>query len=151
MVGNAAEGAYCIAFPFVLGQTGQDFAQRYVAEHDSDPFVPAQAGYDLVMLSAEASGGKSVGGREFIQNVLDMVFFVTGGKTMTRPYSSSSNYILKMSNYKKSDGVEDNKNKKKEEQPWAEKWDQLYYSFVNRNKKKLWKFRYYFPSLKSKK
>ena len=35
------------------------------------------------------------------QNVLDMVFFVTGGKTMRKPYISSSNYIIKMSNYKK--------------------------------------------------
>ena len=27
------------------------------------------------------------------QNVLDMVFFVTGGKTMRKPYISKSNYI----------------------------------------------------------
>ena len=33
------------------------------------------------------------------QNVLEMVFFVSGGKTMRKPYISSSNYILKMSNY----------------------------------------------------
>ena len=30
------------------------------------------------------------------QNVYDMVFFSTGGKTMRRPYISSSNYILNM-------------------------------------------------------
>ncbi len=67
------------------------------------------------------------------QNVYDMVFFVTGGKTMTRPYISSSNYILKMSNYKKGD--------------WCNVWDNLYHKFINKNKKKLYKFRYYFPSL----
>ncbi len=63
------------------------------------------------------------------QNVLDMVFFVSGGATMRRPYISSSNYILKMSNYKKS--------------KWSVRWDTLYKQFVNKNKKKLCKFRYY--------
>jgi deoxyribodipyrimidine photolyase-related protein len=68
------------------------------------------------------------------QNVYEMVFFVTGGQTMTRPYISSSNYILKMSNY----------NKKTE---WSTKWDDLYHHFIKKNKTKLYKFRYYFPSL----
>lgn len=67
------------------------------------------------------------------QNVYDMVFFVSGGKTMRRPYISSSNYIIKMSNYKKED--------------WAKKWNKLYHNFLKKNKKKLWKFRYYFRSL----
>ena len=39
---------------------------------------------------------------------------------MTRPYISSSNYIIKMSDYKKED--------------WFEKWDALYWNFVNDNK-----------------
>lgn len=68
------------------------------------------------------------------QNVLDMVFFVSGGVTMRRPYVSSSNYILKMSDYKRGD--------------WADKWDKLYDRFLKKNKKKLWKFRYYFRGLK---
>jgi deoxyribodipyrimidine photolyase-related protein len=67
------------------------------------------------------------------QNVYDMVFFVTGGKTTTRPYISSSNYILKMSNYERSE--------------WCDIWNDLYHKFINKNKKKLYKFRYYFPSL----
>ena len=67
------------------------------------------------------------------QNVFDMVFFVTGGKTMRRPYVSSSNYILKMSSYKKDE--------------WVDIWDKLYDSFLKRNKKKLYKFRYYFSGL----
>jgi len=71
------------------------------------------------------------------QNVLDMVFFVTGGKTMRKPYATSSNYILKMSSYKNT-----------EDKEWIEKWDDLYNRFLKRNKKKLWKFRYHFPTLK---
>lgn len=67
------------------------------------------------------------------QNVYDMVFFNSGGLTMRRPYVSSSNYVLKMSNYKKEE--------------WSDKWDELYRSFMKRNKSKLHKFRYYFPSL----
>ncbi len=63
------------------------------------------------------------------QNVYDMVFFTTGGRTMTRPYISLSTYILKMSNYKK-----DN---------WCDKWDNLYHEFINKHRSKLYKFRYY--------
>ena len=68
------------------------------------------------------------------QNVLDMVFFVSGGVTMRKPYVSSSNYVLKMSDYK--------------EDEWSEKWDELYKSFLKKNKSKLWKFRYHFRGLK---
>jgi deoxyribodipyrimidine photolyase-related protein len=39
---------------------------------------------------------------------------------MTRPYISSSNYIKKMSDYKKED--------------WYDKWDSLYWNFINNNK-----------------
>lgn len=67
------------------------------------------------------------------QNVFDMVFFVTGGKTMRRPYISSSNYILKMSDYKKD--------------KWCDEWNKLYRDFVKKNKKKLIKFRYYFGNI----
>ena len=63
------------------------------------------------------------------QNVYDMVFFSTGGKTMRRPYISSSNYILNMSNYSKDS--------------WCEIWNTKYRVFVNKNRKKLWKYRYY--------
>lgn len=73
------------------------------------------------------------------QNVLDMVFFVNGDsdeQTMRKPYISSSNYILKMSNYSKGE--------------WCDVWDKLYYDFLKKHKKKLWKFRYYFPGLKSR-
>lgn len=65
------------------------------------------------------------------QNVYDMVFF--SGKTMRRPYISSSNYILKMSNYEKGQ--------------WSDKWDKMYDNFIQKHKKKLYKYRYYFRSI----
>lgn len=64
------------------------------------------------------------------QNVYEMVFFVTGGMTMRRPYISSSNYIIKMSNYTKDD--------------WCIIWDKLYYDFIKKNKKQLYKYRYFY-------
>lgn len=67
------------------------------------------------------------------QNVLEMVFCVSGGETMRKPYISSSNYILKMSHYKKGD--------------WSDTWDKTFKEFCIKNKKKLWKFRYFFPFL----
>jgi deoxyribodipyrimidine photolyase-related protein len=66
------------------------------------------------------------------QNVLHMVFF--NGNTMRRPYVSSSNYILKMSNYKKGE--------------WCHIWDEKYSEFLIKHKEKLWKFRYFFRGLK---
>ena len=69
------------------------------------------------------------------QNVLDMVFFVTGGKTMRKPYMSSSNYIIQMSRYSKKD-------------EWVVKWDEKYQNFLKKHKEKLWKFRYSFPALR---
>jgi deoxyribodipyrimidine photolyase-related protein len=64
------------------------------------------------------------------QNVLGMAFFADGGKTMRRPYISSSNYIKKMSNYVCGD--------------WCEKWDKLYKDFLKNNCEKLLKYAYYY-------
>jgi len=63
------------------------------------------------------------------QNVYEMVFCVSGGGTMRRPYLSCSNYILNMSNYDRGS--------------WCNVWDAQYKKFIELNKKKLWKFRYY--------
>ena len=68
------------------------------------------------------------------QNVYEMVFFVSGGATMRKPYFSSSNYILKMSNYKKGE--------------WCEVWDKAFKAFIKTNRKKLLKFRYAYPFIK---
>ena len=44
--------------------------------------------------------------------------FSDGGLMMTKPYISSSNYIKKMSDYKKGD--------------WCDVWDSLYWRFINK-------------------
>lgn len=56
------------------------------------------------------------------QNIL-MISYADGGKTTRKPYLSSSNYIIKMSDYKKGE--------------WSKKWDKLFYGFLMKNKDKL--------------
>ena len=51
-----------------------------------------------------------------VPNVYGMSQFADGGLFTTKPYLSGSNYICKMSNYKKG--------------PWAPIWDGLFWSFV---------------------
>jgi len=58
-----------------------------------------------------------------VPNVYGMSQYADGGNTMTRPYFSSSNYILKMSDYKKGE--------------WCKTLDALYYNFINRHQKML--------------
>jgi deoxyribodipyrimidine photolyase-related protein len=67
-------------------------------------------------------------------NVYEMVFFCSGGQVTRKPYVSSSNYVLKMSDYKKGE--------------WSNIWDENYQKFMKKNKTKLWKYRYHFPGLK---
>ncbi|MBL7857014.1 MAG: cryptochrome/photolyase family protein [Cyclobacteriaceae bacterium] len=55
-----------------------------------------------------------------VPNVYGMSQFADGGLMATKPYISGSNYILKMSNYKKG--------------PWCETWDALYWSFIDKHK-----------------
>ncbi len=54
-------------------------------------------------------------------NVYGMGQFSDGGIFATKPYISGSNYILKMSDYKKGD--------------WCKVWDGLYWNFINKKKK----------------
>ena len=56
-----------------------------------------------------------------VPNVYGMSQFADGGLMSTKPYISGSNYILKMSNYKKGD--------------WCEIWDALYWGFIDKHKK----------------
>ena len=58
-----------------------------------------------------------------VANVYGMTQFADGGMIMTRPYFSSSNYILKMSNYKN--------DKKLGDKSWCNLLDTLYYNFIN--------------------
>lgn len=55
-----------------------------------------------------------------VPNVYGMSSFADGGKMSTKPYISGSNYIKKMSDY--TDGE------------WSQKWDTLFWNFVNDNK-----------------
>jgi deoxyribodipyrimidine photolyase-related protein len=53
-------------------------------------------------------------------NVYSMSQYADGGMIVTKPYFSSSNYILKMSDYKNGE--------------WSTVWDALYYNFINTHK-----------------
>ena len=65
-------------------------------------------------------------------NVYGMSQHSVGQLMMNRPYFSSSNYIFKMSNYKKSDDYTKIKINNKEYN-WYEIWDALYYNFINKH------------------
>jgi deoxyribodipyrimidine photolyase-related protein len=55
-----------------------------------------------------------------VPNVFGMSQFADGGLIMTKPYLSSSNYLLKMSDYSAG--------------PWCRIWDGLYWRFVSRHR-----------------
>ena len=55
-----------------------------------------------------------------VPNVFGMATFSDGGLMSTKPYTCGSNYILKMSNYKRGD--------------WCDVLDGLYWRFVNKNR-----------------
>lgn len=56
-----------------------------------------------------------------VPNVYGMSQFADGGMMSTKPYISSSNYVLKMSNYKAG--------------KWCVVWDALYWRFIYRHKR----------------
>jgi deoxyribodipyrimidine photolyase-related protein len=58
-----------------------------------------------------------------VPNIYGMSQYADGGLICTKPYISSSNYILKMSNYKKGE--------------WCKTWDSMYWSFLSKHKQKL--------------
>jgi uncharacterized protein (TIGR03643 family) len=58
-----------------------------------------------------------------VGNVYSMISYSDGGVFTTKPYIASSNYVLKMSNYKKGE--------------WCEILDALYWSFLDKHKDKL--------------
>ena len=54
-----------------------------------------------------------------VGNVYGMSQYADGGKMVTKPYISGSNYVLKMSNFKKGE--------------WQKIWDALYWRFINKH------------------
>lgn len=54
-----------------------------------------------------------------VPNVYGMSQFADGGLMSTKPYISSSNYVIKMSNYKKGE--------------WTEIWDSLFWNFIHKH------------------
>lgn len=56
-------------------------------------------------------------------NIFSMSQYADGGRTTSKPYFSSSNYILKMSNYTRS--------------TWCDTWDALYWNFIDKHKDKI--------------
>jgi deoxyribodipyrimidine photolyase-related protein len=55
-----------------------------------------------------------------VPNVYGMSLYADGGLMTTKPYISSSNYIMKMSDYKKG--------------PWQDIWDGLFWRFMNKHR-----------------
>ena len=55
-----------------------------------------------------------------VPNVYGMSLFADGGLMSTKPYISGSNYIMKMSNYKKGD--------------WQKTWDGLFWTFMDKHR-----------------
>jgi len=55
-----------------------------------------------------------------VPNVYGMSQYADGGLITTKPYISSSNYILKMSSYKKGD--------------WSTEWTSLYWTFIQKHR-----------------
>jgi deoxyribodipyrimidine photolyase-related protein len=64
-----------------------------------------------------------------VPNIYGMSQHADGGQVMRRPYICSSNYILKMSNYKRG--------------PWCKAWDSLYWNFISTHRKYFAKSYYY--------
>jgi deoxyribodipyrimidine photolyase-related protein len=65
-----------------------------------------------------------------VPNIFGMSQYADGGLLMTRPYFSSSNYIMRMSDYKNTIATID---LGKSKHTWAEIWDALYYRFIYNN------------------
>jgi deoxyribodipyrimidine photolyase-related protein len=59
-----------------------------------------------------------------VPNVYGMSQYSNGGSIVTKPYISSSNYICKMSDFKRTE-------------PWCDIWDSLFWRFLDKNKEKV--------------
>ena len=59
-IGEFVEGVSTIAFPFSF--TENEFKKNYRKKYEKNPLFAAALGYDMVMLVAEATNGKSMTG-----------------------------------------------------------------------------------------
>lgn len=60
-----------------------------------------------------------------VPNVYGMSQYADGGSMVTKPYISSSNYVIKMSDYKKKSDTK--------KVSWDETWDGLYWHFIDKH------------------
>jgi deoxyribodipyrimidine photolyase-related protein len=67
-------------------------------------------------------------------NVLCMASYSDGGQFTSKPYISSSKYILSMSNYRKKRKSEEEDRDKLD---WTKKWDEMFWAFMKRHKEKI--------------
>ena len=65
-----------------------------------------------------------------------MVFHNGNGLTSYKPYITSNEYIIKMSDYSR-------------KLDWNEKWKSMYITFLKKHKDKLLKYKYHFRLLKT--
>lgn len=101
------ERLMCVANYMVLSEISPKAMYRWFMEFSLDS-------YDWVMCA----------------NVYSMASYADGGEITTKPYISSSNYILKMSDYPKYD----ESNKKYE---WIDIWDDMFWDFMKKHKNKI--------------
>lgn len=78
-------------------------------------------------------------------NVYGMSQHSSGPIMMRKPYFSSSNYIVKMSNYTKHKNKYNKIVNGNKELEWFEFWDKLYYQFLRKHKNKLKKIYAFAP------
>jgi branched-chain amino acid transport system substrate-binding protein len=71
-LGESSDGVYTLAFPFTLDKTGQDFKKDYKKEYGTDPLFSSAFGYDMTMIAAKASGGRSLTGKELVRRISEL-------------------------------------------------------------------------------
>ncbi|MFA6422573.1 MAG: ABC transporter substrate-binding protein [Candidatus Buchananbacteria bacterium] len=69
-LGNSANGAYTLAFPFTLGKAGSDFNHKFLNKYNKEAIFPAAYGYDMVKIISEAAKSAANGNiTEAMQNI----------------------------------------------------------------------------------
>lgn len=74
-LGSASEGVYVSAFPFVLGETGVDFREKYKNLYGHEPIFATPFGYDFVRLVVEATGGQKISSGKLVNKMSNLSQF----------------------------------------------------------------------------